>query len=200
MATNGTDSSDAGDVTGVILAGGRSSRMGRDKATLELAGATLFKRTLEVLRSCLPAVLIAGDRPDLARPGVDCHPDVYPGSALGGLYTGLLAATSEWVFVAPCDMPDPDPAIVHLLLARRAGYDVVLPRTAAGLEPLFALYRKSCLAPMRAMLDAGEYRIYDFYDQVRVCYVDEDELPPGWRRALTNVNTPADYRRVQSGD
>lgn len=174
--------------------------MGCDKATLELDGQTLFERTLGVLQACLPAVLIAGDRPDLARPDVSCHPDLYPGSALGGLYTGLLAAATEWVFVTPCDMPDPDPAIVRLLLARRAGYDVVLPRTGAGLEPLFALYRRSCLGPMRAMLEAGEYRIYDFYPEVRVRYVDEDELPPGWRRALTNVNTPADYRRVQTGD
>lgn len=187
----------AEDVTGVILAGGRSSRMGRDKATLEVGGMTLFERTLEILRTFFPAVLIAGDRPDLARPQVPCYPDRYPGSALGGLYTGLLEAATDWIFVAPCDMPNVDPAIVRLLLERRAGHDVVLPRTASGLEPLFALYRKSCLDPMRAMLEAGEYRIYDFYGQVRVRYVDEMELPPGWRRGLLNINTPDEYRQLR---
>lgn len=185
------------DVTGVILAGGKSSRMGRDKASLEVGGTTLFERTLGVLHTLFPTILIAGNRPDLARPQVPCHPDRYPGSALGGLYTGLLEAPTDWIFVVPCDMPNADPEIIRTLLGQRAGYDVVLPRTGAGLEPLFALYRKSCLGPMRNMLESGKYRIYDFYDEVRVHYVDETELPPGWRRSLANVNTPAEYRQVR---
>lgn len=185
------------DVTGVILAGGRSSRMGRDKACLTVDGVSLFERVLAALRPFFPHLLIAGDRPDLARPGVPALPDRYPGSALGGLFTALQAAETEWVFVAPCDIPHPDPSLVQALLSRREGWDVVVPRTSAGFEPLFALYRKSCLEPMRRMLEAGEYRIYDFYDEVRVRSVGPEELPPGWERALQNVNTPEEYRRVQ---
>ena len=100
------------DLTGVLLAGGRSRRMGRDKAQLEIAGKTLFERSLELLREFCATVLIAGDRPDLARPGLPALPDLYPGSALGGLYTGLAAAQTEWILVAPCDMPFPDRRIV----------------------------------------------------------------------------------------
>jgi molybdopterin-guanine dinucleotide biosynthesis protein A len=188
--------SDSYDVTGVILAGGRSSRMGRDKAHLKIDGASLFDRVLSTLRPFFSQVLIAGDRPDLSRPGVPSLPDRYPGSSLGGLYTALDASSTEWVFVAPCDLPYPDPAMVACLLALREGWDAVVPRTPEGLEPLFALYRKSCLKPMREMLERGEYRVYDFYGTVRVRYVDVAELPAGWERALRNVNTPEEFRKL----
>ena len=184
------------DVTGVILAGGRSRRMGQDKATLEVAGATLFARTLTMLRSLFPRVLIAGDRPDLVRPEVPCVPDIYPGSALGGIHGGLSAASTPWIFVAPCDLAYPDPELVRFILGHRDGYDIVLPRTPSGLEPVFALYHKNCLPAMEEMLARGDYRIYDFYDQVRVCYLDAATLPAGWQRALLNLNTPEDLRHM----
>jgi len=182
------------DVTGVILAGGRSSRMGRDKAVLELGGISFFERILTVFRSIFPHVLIAGDRPDLAGQDLPCFPDRYPGSALGGLYTGLLAAETPYIFVAACDMPCPDPELIQAIVASRCGYDIVVPRTPAGLEPLFALYGKACLEPMRALLEAKNYRIYDFYPEVRVRYLEPDEFPTGWERALVNVNTPEDLQ------
>jgi len=185
------------DVTGVILAGGRSSRMGRDKAALELGGVSFFERILSVFRSLFPHVLIAGDRPDLAAPDLPCFPDRYPGSALGGLYTGLLAAETPYIFVAACDMPCPDPELIRAIAASRSGYDVVVPKTPAGLEPLFALYGKACLEPMRALLEAKNYRIYDFYPEVQVRYLEPDELPTGWERALVNVNTPEDLQRFK---
>jgi len=185
------------DVTGVILAGGLSRRMGRDKATLEVAGEPLFERVLGLFRRFFPRNVIAGDRPDLARPGVPCFPDRYPGSALGGLYTGLLAAETPYIFVAACDMPSPDPALLRTILARRHGYDIVVIRTPSGLEPLFALYGKGCLVPMQALLEAGNFRIYDFYPEVRVCYLGPAELPAGWERALRNVNTPEELQRFE---
>jgi len=185
------------DVTGVILAGWRSRRIGRDKATLEVAGGALFERVLALFRRFFARVVIAGDRPDLAQTGLPALPDRYPGSALGGLYTGLLAAETPYVFVAACDMPSPDPEIIRTILARRDGCDVVVIRTPAGYEPLFALYGKACLEPMRGLLDAGNYRIYDFYPQVRVCSLEPAQLPPGWEQALVNVNTPEELQRYE---
>ena len=185
------------DVTGVILAGGRSTRMGRDKATLELAGQTLFERTLEVLQTVFPRVLIAGDRPDLARPGVPCVPDLYPGSALGGLQGGLAAITTPWMFVTPCDLAHPDADLVRCILRHKNGCDVVVPRTPGGFEPVFALYHKNCLPLMERMLARGQYRIYDFYNQVHVRYLDPAELPVGWERALRNLNTPQELQSFE---
>lgn len=185
------------DVTGVILAGGRSSRMGRDKATLLVGGSVLYGRILSLFRQLFPAVLISGDRPDLAEAGVGIVPDVYAGSALGGLYSALQAARTPWVFVAACDMPFPDRRIIEAILSRRSGQDLVVPRTDDGLEPLFACYRKTCLPSMQRMLEAGQYRIYDFYDELRARYLEQDELPRGWRRSLLNVNTPEELRSIE---
>lgn len=178
------------DVTGVLLAGGKSRRMGRDKALLQVAGKTLFESSLELLVQFFSRVIIAGDRPDLEQPGIVSIADIYPGSALGGLHTGLSAATTDWIFVAPCDMPYPDAQIIQRLLAERNGFDAVVPRTLDGYEPVFALYHKNCLPLMEAMLRQSQFRIYDFYQQINIRYLAPPELPEGWERALINLNTP----------
>jgi molybdopterin-guanine dinucleotide biosynthesis protein len=184
-------------LTGVILAGGQSRRMGQDKARMQIYGRSMFERALALLQKFCSTILIAGDRPDLARPGIPALPDLYPGSALGGLYTGLKAATTEWILVTPCDMPYPDPRIVKRLLAQRPGFDAVVPRTPAGYEPVFALYHKNCLPHMVAMLQHGEFRIYDFYQRIKIRYLDPPELPTGWEKTLINVNTPEELARIE---
>ena len=148
------------DVTGVILAGGRSRRMGRDKATLQMGGVTLFDRALQMMRGLFFEVLIAGDRKDLVRPGIPCYPDLFPGSALGGLHTGLMKSPHDMVFVCSCDMPFPNVNIARLVVSQDRAYDVVVPRTTNGLEPLFARYHKRCLPAIKDMLDrAGVLRL-----------------------------------------
>lgn len=184
------------DVTGVILAGGRSRRMGQDKATLVVAGATLFTRTLTLMRRLFPRVIIAGDRPDLVQADLPCVTDIFPGSALGGIHSGLSAATTDWIFVSPCDLAFPDAELARFILQHRDGYDVVVPRTPEGFEPVFALYHKRCLPAMERMLTLGNYRIYDLYDQLRVYYLDTEILPDGWQRALLNLNSPEDLQRL----
>lgn len=199
IATN--DRRSHADVTGVILAGGRSRRMGQDKATLEWDGTSLFGRILKLMQKFFDTVLIAGDRPDLAQPGVPYFADPYPGSALGGLYTGLLRSPTPWIFSTPCDMPCASAELVRLLLARRDGADIVVPRTPAGLEAVFALYHRSCLEPVRQMLEEGRFRIVDLYPRMRVTTLECQELPLDWQKALCNVNTPEDFCRLQtSGD
>lgn len=178
------------DVTGVLLAGGKSRRMGRDKALLQVNGKTLFESSLRLLMQFFSRIIIAGDRPDLEQPGILSVADIYPGSALGGLHTGLFAAATDWIFVAPCDMPYPDARIIERLLAARRGVDAVVPRTYDGYEPVFALYHKNCLAPMESMLRQNQFRIYDFYQQINIRYLGPQELPEGWERALLNLNTP----------
>lgn len=184
--------SDCSDITGVILAGGRSRRMGQDKATLRVAGQSLFDRARAALTQVFSRNLIAGDRPDLACDALPSYPDIYPGSALGGIHGGLTAASTPWIFVVPCDLARPNPELIRLLPVYRHGYDVVVPRTPGGFEPVFALYHKRCLEPMEEMLNAGHYRIYDFYTRVRVRYLEPSELPADVESSLFNLNTPED--------
>ncbi len=184
------------DVTGVMLAGGQSRRMGRDKAALSVAGQTMADRVLAFLQSLFPRTLIAGDRPDLIRPGIECFPDRYPGSSLGGLYNGLSNADSEWIFALPCDMPFPNPTLATALLTRRTAVAAVVPRSAAGFEPLFALYHKDCLVHLEAMLQQGNFRIYDFFQRIPVHYLDPAQYIDDWQRSLSNINTQADLERI----
>lgn len=186
------------DVTGVILAGGRSKRMGQDKAMLKIDGRTLFERTLAMMQGLFSQVMIAGDRPDLSRPDVPAVSDIYPGSALGGIHTGLATAKTDWVCIAPCDMPYPDARIIEKLLEERNTHDAVVPRTASGFEPVFALYHKRCLAIMEEMLKRDHFRIYDFYQDIDVHFVTSEQLPANWEQSLLNLNTPEDLAIIEN--
>ena len=187
------------DITGVLLAGGQSRRMGRDKALIEIEGETLFSRALALLQRYFSRVLIAGNRADLERPGVPAIADTYPGSALGGLHTGLSAANTDWIFVIPCDMPYPDGRLIELLLQQRDGVDAVVPLTPGGYEPVFALYHRNCLSHIENMLKRNQCRIYDFYRRINVHFVDWHQLPAGWERSLLNINTPEQLSCIQRG-
>jgi molybdopterin-guanine dinucleotide biosynthesis protein A len=170
--------------------------MGRDKATLTVGGRTLFERAHDAFHAVFEQILIAGDRPDLASEAVPCFADEFPGSALGGIHGGLKAAQTPWIFVAPCDLAEPDPNLIRHLLTYRHNYDAVVPRTPAGFEPVFALYHKNCLPVMEQMLRANNYRIYAFCGRIRTRFVGSDELPTGWQAALLNLNSPVDLEQL----
>ncbi len=187
------------DITGVILVGGKSRRMGRDKTFLEVAGKPLFERILEVFRESFDRIVLVGDREErFAAYGLPVLPDIYPGSSLGGLYTGLFHAATEYVFVSSCDLPFPNVDILRHLCSLKDGFDAVVPSTKYGYEPLFALYAKSCLGPIRELLDSGDFCAYAWYPRVRVRYVPYEELAHLDRdgRAFLNVNTPDEFAGI----
>jgi molybdopterin-guanine dinucleotide biosynthesis protein A len=163
---------------------------------LEVEGVPLFQRVLRVLQEVFAQVLIAGDRKDLCSPDVPCYADPYPGSSLGGIYTGLYFAKTRFIFVASCDMPYVDADLVRRIVSRRRDFDAVVPRTRAGIERCFSVYGKACLEPLKQMLEAGEYQIDRLYPQVRVCYMDVDDSASGTAHSLMNINTPEEYRFI----
>jgi len=184
------------DITGVILVGGKSRRMGRDKAFMTWDGAPLFEKVLRIFcESFTTTLLVGGDPERYGKYGEKILPDLYPGSALGGLYTGLYHATSDSIFVASCDMPYPSAELLRFLCSLKAGYDCVVPETEQALEPLFAVYAKSALPAMLELLESGNFRIYDLYPQLRTRYVGVAELAPFAEggRSFVNVNTPDDF-------
>jgi molybdenum cofactor guanylyltransferase len=187
------------EIVGAILVGGKSRRMRRDKAFLTIEGMTLLERVARAFGEIVAAtLLVGGDEERFARFGMPVTPDVRPGSSLGGLYTALLHSPAPYILVAPCDIPFPSVPLFRHLVSLRHDYDAVVPLTGAGYEPLCAVYGKRCLEPMRRLLDAGNYRIYDFYPEVALRAVPENELravdPSGC--GLVNVNTPEDFRAI----
>ncbi|QOX78064.1 molybdenum cofactor guanylyltransferase [Trichlorobacter lovleyi] len=183
------------DITGIVLVGGKSRRMGQDKALLAVQGKTLVERALEPFQQAFAQVLLIGDRPErFAGCRLPVVPDLYPGSSLGGLYTGLYHARTEHVFVTSCDLPFPNPAILRYLCNARGSYDAVIPCSSQGAEPLFACYRKSCLDTMRNQLQEGIFSISTACSQLHVRQVPYPDIAPfdPAGTAFLNLNTPED--------
>ena len=192
------------EVTGVLLAGGKSRRMGEDKRYLVVGEQTLLERGLAVLCSIFQEVLvvIAQDSPLLdvdAKVVRDLVPDC---GSLGGLYTGLMQATTPYIFVVACDMPFLSPAVITQFTSRRATADIVMAKLADRLHPMHALYGKRCLPVIEQMIQARQLKIQEMvsHESLRVRYVTETDLltidPSG--RSFQNVNTPADLEVARS--
>ncbi len=186
--------------SGVVLAGGASTRMGTDKRFLRLGGKPLLLWTLERLRPLVDDVVLAAlDVSSFADWGVRLAADRYPGQGvLAGMHAGLAAARGEWAMVVGGDMPLLDAGLIRALLglAATAESDVIVPEWKGELEPLHAVYRTEVCAPAaEAVLQAGKRRIVAFYPQVRVSVVPHADIarldPEG--RSFFNVNTGEDW-------
>jgi molybdopterin-guanine dinucleotide biosynthesis protein A len=192
------------EVTGVLLAGGKSRRMGEDKRYLVVGEQTLLERSLGVLRSMFHEVLvvIAQDSVPLdidARVVRDLVPDC---GSLGGIYTGLTQATTPYIFAVACDMPFLNQAVITQFTNRRDTADIVMARLATRLHPMHALYGKGCLPAMEQMIVARQLKIQELvsHASLRVQYVTEADLlsiDPSWR-SFHNVNTPEDLEAACS--
>jgi molybdopterin-guanine dinucleotide biosynthesis protein A len=186
------------DVTGVLLAGGKSRRMGQDKRFLAVGDETLFARSLAVLRSVFQRVLIviAQDGPPLEYDAPVLRDLIADCGSLGGLYTGLKEASTDWVFVVACDMPFLDPATVRHFIDLKGQGDVVIARLSQGLQPMHALYHRRCLPTMERLIQAKDFKVHRLADHpaLRVRVVTAEELGPfdPEERSFYNVNTPAD--------
>jgi len=186
----------------IVLAGGASQRMGTNKALLLVnQGETLVGRVVRNLSTLSDDLILVSNSPELyAGLPVQHTCDRYPGAGpLAGLHAGLLAARHEWAFVAACDMPLIDHRLVRYMLLVSASYQAVAPRVGQSIEPLHALYHRSCLPAIEARLERDQRRVISFYPDVRVRYVDQREVAIFDRegRSFANANTPEEWARLQ---
>ncbi|MES0278824.1 MAG: molybdenum cofactor guanylyltransferase, partial [Dehalococcoidales bacterium] len=170
------------DITSIVLAGGKSLRLGRDKATEILNGQSLVKRVVTSLSSLTSDIIVVSgsDKDSLGLdgyPGLRVVSDVYPGKGpLVGIYSGLTASASSYNLVAACDMPFLNLELIAYLLKETDGYDVVLPRLDNMVEPLHAVYTKSCLAPIEQMIKQDTLSVNRLLDSVKVRHVEAGEI------------------------
>jgi molybdopterin-guanine dinucleotide biosynthesis protein A len=190
-------------ITGVIQAGGRSTRMGGEpKALLEIGGKRIVERVVDALAAVLPELLVVTNTPErYAFLHLPMVPDRYPdGGALGGIFSGLAAVDGDAAFTVACDMPFLHPDVVRLVLARAGDGDVVIPRVGEQYETMHALYAKACLAPMESRLRAGRLKIVGFFPDVRVFEIAADAVARhrAPELAFMNVNTPDELARARA--
>ncbi len=191
-------------VSVILLAGGRSRRMGRNKALLPWHGVPLIQHIVERLTEVSRDILLVTNTPqEYAFLGLPMVPDVVPhGGSLVGLYSGLEAIRHPWGLVMACDVPFVNTDLLEYMLSLREGYQAVVPVIGGRHEPLHALYHKSCLPAMRRHIDAGDKRIISFYPEIEIRFLEEEEInrfDPD-HLSFLNANTPGDWERILSMD
>ena len=184
--------------SGVLLAGGKSSRMGTNKALLRFPdGQTVVERIVSRVRPLCADLLVVTNTPDeYAFLGLPMVGDAYPGaSSLGGICTGLMNVACERALVLSCDLPLVDPALLEHLLALPFDYDLLVPFVAGRQQPLHAIYAKTCIPAMQAQIAAGDLKIIRLAETLNARLIDD--LPGDWLHSFKNMNTPADWQAIQ---
>ena len=180
----------------VVLAGGDSRRMGRDKSLLSIAGKPMIAHIVDRLRGLFDDIVIGGGRPnDYDFLGLEVVPDRAAGQGpLMGIASALDRTKNDLNFVIACDIPDFELGFISRLAAQAEGFDAVLPANARGeLETVFAYYRKSIVEPARDILASGGRSILDLLTRVRARTAP---LPEGIE--IRNINTMEDYERLRN--
>lgn len=187
-------------VTGLVLCGGRSRRMGRSKAFLPYEGTTVVGHIISVLKDLFSELFVVANEPQQFEDlGVDVVKDILPyRGPLGGILSGLMTSANHYAFVVACDMPLIDRRLVRDLVSKRHDNDVVVLSHDAGIEPLFGVYSKNCIRPLEESLFAGNLSVQDFLTGLKAEIYewkseskDPETLPP-----FFNINTPQDYSRI----
>ena len=197
-------------VAGFILAGGASSRMGRDKALLDFGGVPLILRTARLLEPLVDKVIVVGTPSRYKKLGLlaiadDAHvhdgPDRPGRGPLAGIAAALTATQSRWNLILACDLPYLSAEWLDWLLSRalRSSGEAVVPRTERGIEPLAAMYRRECGATITAALERGVRKVSDAIGELRPDFVyprEWSEIEPS-ELILKNMNAPGDYNEAR---
>jgi molybdopterin-guanine dinucleotide biosynthesis protein A len=197
-------------ISGIVLAGGKSLRLGHDKITEKVGNTSLLEKVISSLEPLSEEIIIVTakerDLPQLAgRSKVKTISDILPGrGSLGGIYTGLVSSYSFYNLVVAADMPFLNEALLRYMIEAADGFDFVLPRVKKWFEPLHAVYSKNCIPAIKNVLDQGKRVIIDIFDYVKVRYIEEEEIDrfdPG-HLSFFNINTKEDLemaRKIAGG-
>lgn len=178
-------------VSGFVLVGGKSSRMGRDKALLPWNGTTLAQHTAHIVAEAAGSVTLIGDPARYGALGYPVCPDRLPGAGpLSGIVTALFISPAEWALVAGCDMPAISTGALRLLLQETAATECqsIVPIGPTGPEPLCAVYHRACLMALEKAIAEGRFRMRDVVNELRACFFTG--IDPA---CFANLNTPEDF-------
>ncbi len=191
-------------VAPIVLAGGKSTRFGRDKSTQTIAGQSLIQRVISRLAPFGDEITI------VLAPGGAISPfpspvrlrkvsDIYPDrGSLGGVYTGLVLSPSEYNLIVACDMPFLNEKLIRRMIELTPGYDVVIPKVGVHVEPLHAIYSKNCVPIIEKIWSEGQSKVLDILQNAKTYYFGEDEIDKIDPHHLSffNINTSDDLKRA----
>lgn len=190
-------------ITGIILAGGRSSRMGTDKSLLPFRGSTMIEHILSVIASVVPISIIVSNNPaSYAHLAARVTPDIFPGRGpLSGIHAGLKVSATDLNLVLSCDIPLVEAGFLKALVAqaRSGAYDIIIPQTSDGRQhPLCAVYSNHCLPIIEQCLMEGRFKLDEVYlnPTLKTKVVTQKDFFFA-DTLLTNVNTQPDYKALK---
>jgi len=180
-------------ISAAVLAGGKSSRLGQNKALLEIDGKTTIERVLQTVARCVSTTKIITNTPgDYEHLGIETAPDIRPGCGpLSGIHAALVTSATEYVLVVSCDVPLIEAALIQKLITGYAGFDITIFKHK-NFEPLCAVYRRSCIQALDELIDHRECRIIDLFPTltVNVLRIERDER-------FRSINTGDDYSYIK---
>jgi molybdopterin-guanine dinucleotide biosynthesis protein A len=187
-------------MTGIVLSGGESRRMGTDKAFLKIGGLPLIEHVIRALRSVAERIIIVSNFPEAyASYNAEIATDAFKKrGSLIGLYSGLLRSQDEYNIVVACDMPFLNSRLLSHMSGLAAGYDIIVPKPAELIEPLHAIYHKGLIPVIEDHIKRDQRKIRGIFEGRRIRYVTEEEInrfDPA-RRSFINLNTPEEYEEV----
>lgn len=190
-------------LTGIILGGGRSERLGKDKVFLPWEGGTILDYQIQKLRPFCRELILVTNRPQAVPPVAELKvvtDDIPYQGPLGGIVAGLKASVSESNLVIAVDMPFVNEKIIGLLIDEAKDFDVVIPESERGLEVLQAVYAQSCLEPAERHLNQGDRRIVSFFGEVRVKVISKEIIGQNDPKYISffNINSRRDYEKALS--
>ena len=185
-------------LTGLVLAGGASARMGADKALIELDGRRLLDIVVDTLAGVCDTVLVAGGSRSLPETGPQLIGDAEGDGPLAGIVAGLRAAKTPLLAVVAVDMPLASGAVLQRLAAAWSGEPAVAPRAGGSIQPLHAIYATDAAEEFAALLAGGEQSPRAAIEVLGGRVVDPSDYDPDGAAGAfwTNVNSPADLRRL----
>jgi len=184
-----------------VLAGGKSRRMGQDKALMRLGGKPLVLRAAEILRPFVREITLLAPADRYGNLGLPVVVDQWPHQGpLAAVCTGLLASRAEWNIFLACDLPLVSRRFIQLLIerVRATGSDAVVPRTEDGWQPLSAAYHSRCRKAFTRARQEGQRSLIRLFDEIRAEAITRDEMVSAGlsEGELDNMNTPEDWARI----
>lgn len=187
------------DITGIVLAGGRSKRMGEDKSLMELNGKTLIEYAIDVLKTLCSCVIISSNHEVYDFTGCQVWPDEIMNQApIIGIYSSLKRSETEINIILSCDMPLISTGLLKFLLLGSNDFDITVPIHENGMiEPLCGIYKKSAIGILKKCIDEGDFSLKDSIHQASHAFVSVDSQTEfADQNLFRNINTPADFEDI----
>lgn len=183
-------------ITGIILAGGENSRMGRDKGFLKLDGETYTEILLRTLKKHFQSIMIIANNSNYKKFNVDVFEDEFKNKGpLAGIYTGLKNCKTEYCFFTPCDSPFLSERLIgRLINTDIEGMDAVIPTHKNRIFPLTAIYSKSCLDQFKDALLTNRLKVKLEVEKLKTNFVEFDD---SFEQEFININTPNDLNKIK---